>query len=146
MVCITSSLSRDISRWSSFDIWDQNANIWALKRNSSGLHRLVPERLQNFSLLKCLISSLAFPHPFVDFCCIFFLCHQQKVWAYRSMIRPDNYQRVSPTTTTPSPKNRLNAWDRPAPDFMLHWTLNKLAGGGVVHRQLIVSSIWCINS
>lgn len=27
------------SRWSSSDIWDQNANIWAVMRNSSGLKR-----------------------------------------------------------------------------------------------------------
>lgn len=43
----------DVHRWSLFDIWNQNANVWALMRNSSGLHTLVPERLQSsFSLLK----------------------------------------------------------------------------------------------
>lgn len=26
---------------------------------------------------------------------------------------------------SPLPKNRLNTWDWPAPDFTLHWTLNK---------------------
>lgn len=41
------------SRWSSSDIWDQNANIWAVMRNSSRPQTLLPERRRSsFRLLK----------------------------------------------------------------------------------------------
>lgn len=87
----------DVSRWSSFDIWDQNTNIWALMRTEAGFTRWFLKGYRApLVVCICLISSLTFPHPFVDPCfIIFFSRHQQKVVAYWSTIRPDNYPGVA---------------------------------------------------